>query len=102
MNMELMSDHRPNVWCCNYKMIEGVVHKTRYKRGIRTYALHTVHEPPFRPYALITVHTTALNLGRPLFSDRDSRLPLGLTRFYSSMFRVTHILQWVFLELSSH
>jgi hypothetical protein len=51
MSMGLMSD-RPTVFCCKDKMIEGVVHKTRYKRGIITYALHTIHEPPFH-YALI-------------------------------------------------
>jgi hypothetical protein len=76
MSMGLISDH-PNVFCSEDKMIEGVVHKTLYKRGIRTYALHTVHEPPFdyalhtvhEPpfhHALHTVHATALNLGRPL------------------------------------
>jgi hypothetical protein len=40
--MGLMSDN-PNVFCCKYRMTEGVVHKTRYTMGIKTYALHTVN-----------------------------------------------------------
>jgi hypothetical protein len=60
MSMGLMSDH-PYVFFCKDKMTEGVVHKTQYNMGIRTYALHTVHAPPF-PYALHIVHTTALDL----------------------------------------
>jgi hypothetical protein len=46
MGMGLMSYH-PNVCCCKDKMTEGVVHKTRYKMGIITYALHTSMSHPF-------------------------------------------------------
>jgi hypothetical protein len=71
--MGLMSDHTNQ---CLYKIIEGVVHNTRYKRGIRTYALHTIHEPSY-PYALHTIHTTALNLGWPISPARDYSLTDG-------------------------
>jgi hypothetical protein len=68
MSVVLMSDH-PNCFCCKDKMVEGVVHKTRYKIGFRTYVLHTFQEPSF-PYALHTFRATALNLGRLLFPAR--------------------------------